>query len=243
MGISEIERRLKSKRAYALKSIELKLIELVSNPIYNDDLAKILEQLFEEFGVDTFEDKNLIEKLSATLRNLNVNPEKLFRGLLPESSVFEKNIFGKLKVDHRKLGELLFRRACLLKNMRGGLFTIGELLDWFNRGSEHKIDTEDILKAVKILEKNKVIPGRKLIGGNTMVIQFLPLELSLDHQYILDLASVKGWVTIEEVSSSLKWPLERITLVLDKLVDYGLARVDSSYSEGKKYYFPAFLNK
>ncbi len=243
MGISEIERRLKIKRAYNLKSIELRLIELVSNPLYKENPERIIECLFNEFGVDVFEDKNLIEALSASLRSLNINPNKIFGGLLPDNTVFEKNIFGKLKVNHRKLGELLLRRAFLLKNTRGGLFTIGELLEWFNSSAEYKLQAEDILKAVKILEENKLIPGRKIIGGNVTVVQFLPLELTLDHRFILDLACAKGWVTVEEVSRSLKWPLERVTMVLDKLVEYGLARVDSSYSHGKKYYFPAFLNK
>ncbi|WEU39995.1 MAG: EAP30/Vps36 family vacuolar-sorting protein [Candidatus Odinarchaeum yellowstonii] len=243
MGISEIENRLKTKRAYTLKSIELRLIELVSNPSYKKNPELILERLFEEFGVEIFEDSSLIENLSAALKNLNIEGERLFKGLIPDISVFDKSFLGKLKVNHKKLGELLFRRASLLKRVRGGLFTVGELLDWFNRAAKYKIKVEDILKAVRILEKNRIIPGRRIIGGNVLVIQFLPLELSSDHLFILNLASSKGWVTVEEASMNLNWPLERVTLVLDKLVDYGVARLDSSYAHGKKYYFPAFLSK
>ncbi|MEM2907279.1 MAG: hypothetical protein QW739_04310, partial [Candidatus Odinarchaeota archaeon] len=189
------------------------------------------------------EDKIIVLHLASTLQGLNINPEKIFGAILFKDSVFEKNILGRLKVNHKKLGMLLLQRASLLKNSRGGLFTIGELLNWFNSGVERKISVEDVLKAVRILEKNKIIPGRRVVGDNVTVIQFLPLELTSDHKVILDLACDKGWVTLEDASRVLNWPLERVNMILVKLVEYGLAKVDSSYSHGKKYYFPAFLNK
>ena len=83
----------------------------------------------------------------------------------------------------------------------------------------------------------------KSISSDVKLIQFLPFELSNDHKLILQIASEKGWVSVEEASKTLNWSLERLRLVLDKLAAMGIAKPDPTYSKGKRYYFPALVNR
>jgi hypothetical protein len=243
MGISEIENRLREKRSYKLKSIELRLIQLLSEETESKNFKKVLDQLIEEFGIIILEDKQIIRKLENALRELNIDPKIFFENIVFKDEIFKKSFFGGLKLNHEKLGLFLYQNALFLKKEHGGIFTLSELLNTINEASSQKITADDIIKSIGFLERKGLIPGRRKISDNVEVVQFLPFELSSDHKLILEIATEKGWITIEELAKEISWPIERIKVSLSKLEELGIAKLDPSYSKGNRYYFPAFLSE
>ncbi|MHA1409518.1 MAG: hypothetical protein ACTSQY_04230 [Candidatus Odinarchaeia archaeon] len=240
MGISEIEKRLKEKRAYTLKSIEIRLMQLLTDTKNKHSFREIIETMVNEFGIIILEDDETLNVMEKTLVKLKINPKKFFENIIFKKDIFKKSFLGKTKVDYEKLGLYYYQNAIFLKKEHGGIFTLSELLSMINENTEKTVSVEDVNKAITLLEKKKLIPGRKKIDKECEIIQFIPFELSHDHQLILKIASEKGWTTLEEIASEISWPIERIKVALDKLVELGIAKIDRSYSKGERYYFPAF---
>ncbi|MHA1754924.1 MAG: hypothetical protein ACTSYR_05360 [Candidatus Odinarchaeia archaeon] len=239
MGISEIERKLSEKRAYLIKAIQLRLEQLLSSTNQTIDYKEVVNKLIDEFGLRVIEDENILSALYERLAKKNIKPKVFFSQIVLRKDIFKKSFLNRIKIDYEKLGEYLYQHAFFSKKEKGGLYTTTELIRLF--GDDSKVSYKDIIKAIQILEKKKLIPGRIKLTTGVELIQFIPFELSDDHKVILNYASKKGWVTLEELVKDLNWPLERVKIVLENLISNGIAKMDPSYSKGNRYYFPAFM--
>jgi DNA-binding IclR family transcriptional regulator len=59
----------------------------------------------------------------------------------------------------------------------------------------------------------------------------------------LDLASSKGWVTLEEIILKTGWSTEKVQTILEDLERIGVAVRDVKYEQGLRWYFPSFASK
>jgi Fic family protein len=147
------------------------------------------------------------------------------------------------KIDHEKLGMLLYQRALLKRKENGGIMTFAEAYLLTNTGKlAQKLENKDIEKAVKILEKNKLIPGTRQLKSGVKIISFFPIELTDDQNEVLSIASRSGSVTLEEIMLKTGWTKTRAQNVLQTLEEEGITRKDESYAHGEKYYFPGFMH-
>ncbi|PVD30864.1 hypothetical protein C0Q70_10139 [Pomacea canaliculata] len=112
--------------------------------------------------------------------------------------------------------------VCLASSHRnGGLISIDELRDRVvaSRGrNSQDISIDDLLRAIKKLR----ILGNGftvLTVGNTLLVQSVPGELTMDHTNILQLAQKSGYVSKSQVMKDLKWEEERSHRALVKLSD------------------------
>lgn len=101
-------------------------------------------------------------------------------------------------------------------------------------------ETSDVNKAIDKLAANGLIILKE-DEQNLRWIQLHPTES--ESNAILTLAKDKGFVTLDEVMLQTKWSQEKATQEIEKFIKAGCAVVDSSYSEGTKYYFPGLIEK
>ena len=81
----------------------------------------------------------------------------------------------------------------------------------------------------------------KNLESGVKILAFTPVEFSSEHDIILSYASRSGYVTKENLLMKTDWSEERIDRCLTFFDEHGIARVDRSYSEGTKYWFPGLL--
>jgi hypothetical protein len=121
----------------------------------------------------------------------------------------------------------------------GGILTLAEVALTVNKEqTDSFIQLGDIIKAIEVLQDAGLIPGTKTLQSGVRIVEFLSVEVSEDSNTVLDLAAPKGWVTFEEVMLKANWSSDRAGRALDNLEKLGVARVDSSYAKGKRWYFP-----
>jgi len=123
----------------------------------------------------------------------------------------------------------------------GGLLDLEELrglLAKRRRASREPITEDDCLRAVS---KLKSLGGgfEVFTVGHRKLVRSVPTELNRDHNLILELAQVHGYVTVQEVENELTWKAGRALDALENLMREGLAMVDDGHPDGKRrYWFP-----
>ena len=96
----------------------------------------------------------------------------------------------------------------------------------------------DVIEAVNRVADNGLIPGIRTLRGGVKVVELRPLELRRDQADVINLAAMKGYVSVEEVIMQLKWSEDHARQVLSSLVEAGMAVADIRFSTGGRYYFP-----
>lgn len=233
MGLHDIEKKLKLEREFKKKSTELMM----------KDLGKMLTSLRELRG----ELKKFEKKYAKEIKTLPAYREQVVRmraelGLPLEIGVYEEKgkprLFGKDEY-YDKLG--LEALGILQKNKEasGGIMSLAEIVLLVNKETPGvTISPDDINSAIKRLEKADLVNVFELKSSDVKLVEFVPVGLSSDQNEVLELASSKGWTTLEEIMIEKGWSKERSERVLKAFKDGGIARLDSSYARGTRYYFP-----
>ncbi|CAM9280099.1 unnamed protein product [Lampetra planeri] len=142
-----------------------------------------------------------------------------------------------------ELGVQIVEVCLALRHRNGGLMMLEELHNHVlkSRGKYgQELSQDDLIRAIK---KLKVLGnGFCMIPmGGTYLVQSVPAELNMDHTTVLQIAEKKGYVSVEEIKSSLKWETERTNHVLAHLLREGLAWIDQQALGGAQYWFPALF--
>ncbi|WP_287586966.1 EAP30/Vps36 family vacuolar-sorting protein [Candidatus Borrarchaeum sp.] len=233
MGLHDIEKKLKLERDFRKKGTEL----------FFADLGKMLTSLKELRG----ELKKFEKKYAKELKTIPSYREKVVRmreelGLPLEIGVYEEKgkprLFGKDKY-YDKLGLEALDILQKHKETSGGIISLAEIVLLVNKETPGvTISPDDINKALKRLEKADLVNIFELKSSDVKIVEFIPVGLSSDQNEVLELASINGWTTLEEVMMEKGWSKERSERVLKAFKDGGIARIDSSYARGTRYYFP-----
>lgn len=137
--------------------------------------------------------------------------------------------------------------------LNGGVISLKELVRLLrkkgsarnkgNGGTVDVISKDDVERAVAKLEV--LGDGYKVVttAKKGKLVTSIPLELSLDHTTVLDLAEDKGYVTAEEISRETKWPSHRVKSAVDYLLKSEIAWIDSQTRSGKPQYWVLGLLK
>jgi glucan-binding YG repeat protein len=233
MGLHDIEKKLKLKREFKKKGTELMM----------EDLGKMITSLKELRG----ELKKFEKKYAKEIKTLPAYREQVVRmraelGLPLEIGVYEEKgkprLFGKDKY-YDKLGLETLDMLQKHKETSGGLMSLAEIILLVNKETPGvTVSPEDINNAIKRLEKTDLVKVIELKSSDVKLVEFVPVSLTTDQNEVLELASAKGWTTIEEIMMAKGWSKERSERVLKAFKDNGIARLDSSYARGSRYYFP-----
>jgi len=233
MGLHDIEKELKIRREFKKKGTELMI----------EDLGKMLTSLRQLRG----ELKKFEKKYAKEIKTLPAYREQVVRmraelGLPLEIGVYEEKgkprFFGKNKY-YDKLGLETLDILQKHKETSGGLMSVAEIVLLVNKENPGvTVNPDDINHAIKRLEKVDLVKVINLKSSKVKLVEFVPVTLTNDQNEVLELASTKGWTTLEEIMMEKGWPKERSERVLKAFKDGGIARLDSSYARGTRYYFP-----
>lgn len=244
MGIREIRDRMEKKRYVQKKATEFKIEEIKNDLETATETKEKLEELARKYGVIIATSPKLQDEVERIRKQYGIPEESVITHIMSEEEVLKKGFLGVgTKIDHEKLGMLLYQRAMLKRKENGGIMTYSEAYLLANTGKlAQKLETKDIENAIKILEKNKLIPGTRELKSGVKIISFFPIEFTDDQNEVLSIASRNGSVTLEEIMLKADWTKVRAQNVLQALEQEGITRKDESYAHGERYYFPGLMH-
>ncbi|CAM2115392.1 unnamed protein product [Caretta caretta] len=123
----------------------------------------------------------------------------------------------------------------------GGFITLEELHQQAlkRRGKfAQDVSQDDLIRAIKKLKVLGSGFGIIPVGG-TYLIQSVPAELNMDHTVVLQLAKKKGYVTVSEIKSSLKWEMEHAEHLLKEV----MAWLDTQAPGESQYWLAALFTE
>lgn len=236
MGLRDIEKKIRIKSAFKTKEAEIMLkdLELMLENIR--ELRSQLKKFEKKWNKDISKDESSYKKLVELRQELGL-PDEMGVYEWKDHPTFWDRIGGGDYFE--RLGIEILEKAKEVQEYTGGLMTLGEVVLLVNKDRPGKIVTaKDIVTSVDKLVDAKLIPKPKELSSGVILVEFIPANLSDDQEEVLALSTRKGWISLEELMLKARWTQERCERVLESMRDAGIARVDASYAEGKKYYFP-----
>ncbi|MCK5158367.1 MAG: hypothetical protein KAR08_04380 [Candidatus Heimdallarchaeota archaeon] len=236
MGLRDIEKKIRIKSAYKAKEAELMITDLERMLENIRELHSQLKKFEKKWKKDIEKNKDSYKKLVELRQELGL-PNELGIYEWKESATFWDKVGGGDFFE--RLGVEILEKAKEIQEYTGGLMTLGEVVLLVNKGRPGKIiPSKDVVEAIEKLSNAKLIPKPKELKSGVVLVEFIPANLSDDQEEVLALSTRKGWISMEELLLKTRWTQKRCERVLESMRDAGIARVDASYAEGKKYYFP-----
>ncbi|MHA1221877.1 MAG: hypothetical protein ACTSSG_02620 [Candidatus Heimdallarchaeaceae archaeon] len=239
MGLRDIEKKIKIKSAFQVKEAELIIKELEQMINNIKETKKQLKKFEKKYGKQISENKDYYEKLSNLRSELGL-PSEIGRFDWKEAPTLKDKLTGKGFYD--VLANEILELGQKLTPENGGIMAAGELLTQLNKIRPGRtVSIDDMYRALEKLIDAQLISPYKLLDSGVKIIEFTSVEFSPDHDIILNYASRNGYVTKEDLLMKTNWTEERIDRCLAFFEENGIARVDRSYSEGTKYWFPGLM--
>ncbi len=237
MGIRKIEDEIDLREAMKRKAAELKIKDIQAKASTENFTKERLRELAKKHGVILALTPELKDQVRDLQKKYNIPSSKIITEQITENDVLKK--FSK--IDHEKLGMLAYQRVLMQKEEIGvGLMPISEVYDLVNTGIiKEVLDIKDLLKALKILKKERVIEELQELKGTSVMVRFFPVQYTNDQVKIIGIAKEKGYVSIEDVCVALTWSQDRALQTLKSLEDSGVAKFRESLLKGKQWYFPS----
>ncbi|NHJ33539.1 MAG: hypothetical protein FK732_11830 [Asgard group archaeon] len=236
MGLRDIEKKIRIKSAYKTKEAELMITDLERMLENIRELHSQLKKFEKKWKKDIEKNKESYQKLVELRQELGL-PNELGIYEWKESATFWDKVGGGDFFE--RLGVEILEKAKEVQEYTGGLMTLGEVVLLVNKDRPGKIiPSKDVVEAVEKLSNAKLIPKPKELKSGVVLVEFIPANLSDDQEEVLALSTRKGWISMEELMLKTRWTQERCERALESMRNTGIARVDASYAEGKKYYFP-----
>ncbi|MHA1344585.1 MAG: hypothetical protein ACTSQG_11400 [Promethearchaeota archaeon] len=237
MGIRKIEDEIDLREAMKRKAAELKIKDIKAKASTENFTKERLRELAKKHGVILALTPELKDQVRDLQKKYNIPSSKIITEQITENDVLKK--FSK--IDHEKLGMLAYQRVLMQKEEIGvGLMPISEVYDLVNTGIlKEVLDIKDLLKALRILKKTRVIEELQELRGSSVMVRFFPVQYTNDQVKIIGIAREKGYISLEDVCVALTWSQDRTLQTLKSLEDSGVAKFRESLLKGKQWYFPS----
>jgi hypothetical protein len=237
MGIRKIEDEIDLREAMKRKAAELKLKDIQAKVTTKNLTKEKLQELAKKHGVILALTPELKDEIKDLQKKYNIPPSKIITEQITENDVLKRSS----KIDHEKLGMLAYQRILMQKEEIGaGLVPLSEVFEIINTGIlKGRIDIKDLIKALKILNRNHVIDDVQELDSGMIMIRFFPIEYTTDQVRVIEIAKEKGFISLEDVCIALNWSQDRALQTLISLEDSGIAKFRESLLKGKQWYFPS----
>lgn len=236
MGLRDIEKKIKIKSAFKVKEAELIIKELEQMIENVKTIKKQLKKFESKYKKQIAENKDYYDKLASLREELGL-PTEIGVFDWKEAPTLKDKLTGRGFYD--VLANEILELGKELTEENGGIMSVSELWTELNKKRPGKlVSIDDLYRALSKLIDAKLIPPFKVLESGVKIVEFTPIEFSPDHDVILSFASRTGYVTKEDLLLRTGWAEERIQRCLDFFEEQGIARVDRSYAEGTKYWFP-----
>lgn len=236
MGIRKIEDDIDLKEAMERRAAALRIKEIQAKASAENFTKERLVELAKKHGVILALTPELRQEVKSLREKYNIPTSRIITEQIEEHEILD----AKSRIDHEKLGMLAYQRVLMHKEETGGIMPISEVFDLVNTGTlKNNFDIKDLTKALKILKKTNVIEDIEQLESGALLIHFFPIQYTSDQVKIMDLAREKGYVSLEEVCTSLDWSQDRALRALNSLVESGIAKFTESMLKGKQWSFPS----
>ncbi len=240
--ITEKSNKLTEDLEFGSMDLDLRseILELREQITRLEEVVQVQTKLANGAPVSTEGIKNLQKKYDSRIKQLEntlLRQEGRSLTITALDATQKPKIFGKGKfIDN--LADLVLEQGKTLRASAGGYISMANLYTSLrDKVPDIKFSLKDLEKACKQLTKQSLIEGISTQSG-IKIVEFTPVSLGKDARSIFNIAVEKGYVTIEEVMIHTKWDQQRVTRVLDSLVNQNIARKVSSLDSGDQYYFP-----
>lgn len=220
------------------EQLSLQLDELVERARRLDMIRERLWQAFEKQGDTLLGIPAYRNALHELLTELGYEPE----AWITEAKAKTGMVKRLLKRDDRADGlrRDILRMAEESKKF-GGIMLFSELLVRLDNLG-WSTGSEEIENIINDMAKEGLIQGLSPLESGSLIVEFVPVALTDDPQYILDLAAQKsGKLTMEDAVIDLEWTEERVRNALNLLIANGVAKEQRSYSKSTQYFFPGLI--
>ncbi len=237
MGIRKIEDEIDLKAAMRKRAAEIKIKEIKAKASVENLTKERLRELAKRHGVILALTPELKNEVKMLQKKYNISSSKIMTEQIIEHDVLKK--FSK--INHEKLGMLAYQRILMRKDEIGvGLLPLSEVFELINTGIlKGNVEIKDVIKAMKLLKKKKVIEDVKKLESGAVMIQFFPIQYTDDQVRVMEVAKKSDYLTIEKVCLEFSWSQDRTIKVLKTLEDSGLAKFSESLLKGKQWFFPS----
>ena len=236
MGIRKIEDEIDLKEAMKKKAAELKMKEMESKASVEKFTKDQLRELAKKHGVLLALTPELREEVKELQKKYKIPSSKIITEQITEHDVMRK--FSK--IDHEKLGMLAYQRVLMSKEETGGIIPLSEVFELINTGIlKGNVEVKDVEKALKLLNKSKVIEEIIQLESGATIVRFFPIQYTGDESKVVELAKDKGILTLEVVCTRLEWSQDRALHALESLEKSGVAKYRENILTGKQWYFPS----
>ncbi len=236
MGIRKIEDEIDLKEAMKKKAAELKIKEIKAKASVENLTKERLRELAKRHGVILALNPKLKGEVKLLQERYNIPSSKIIKEQIYESDVLIKS----KKLDIENLGMLAYQRVLMRKEETGGIMPISEVFELINTGIlKGNVEIKDLIKAMRILKKTKVIDDVRELDSGVVIIHFFPVQYTGDEAKVVELAKEKDYLSVESVCSEFNWSQDRALKVLKSLEESGVAKFRESLLTGKQWYFPS----
>lgn len=236
MGIRKIEDEIDLKEAMKKKAAELKMKDMQAKAAVEKFTKERLRDLARKHGVLLALTPELRAEVKDLQKKYNIPSSKIITEQITEHEVLRK--FSK--IDHQKLGMMAYQRVLMSKEETGGIIPLSEVFELVNTGILNgNIEVKDVEKAIKHLKKAKIIEDIIELDSGAVIVRFFPIQYTSDESKVVELAKLKGVLTLEDVCANLKWSQDRALRALESLENTGIAKFRENILTGKQWYFPS----
>ncbi len=237
MGIRKIEDEIDLKEAMKKKAAELKIKEIQAKASVENLTKDRISELAKRHGVILALNPKLKGEVKLLQEKYNIPSSKIIKEQIYESDVMKTK---SNKIDFEKLGLLAYQRVLMRKEETGGIMPISEVFETINTGIlKGNVEIKDLIKAMTLLKKTKVIDDVKELDSGTTIIHFFPVQYTGDEAKVIELAKEKDYLTLETVCTAFNWSQARALKVLNSLENTGIAKFREALLTGKQWFFPS----
>ena len=236
MGIRKIEDEIDLREAMRKKAAELKMKDMQAKASVEKFTKDRLRELAKKHGILLALTPELRQEVKELQKKYGIPSSKIITEQITEHDVLKK--FSK--IDFQKLGMLAYQRVLMSKEETGGIIPLSEVFELVNTGIlKGNVQVRDILKAMKVLRKTKVIEDITQLESGSLLIRFFPIQYTGDEAKVVELAKEKGVLTLEDVCIKLDWSKDRAFRALESLEKSDIAKYRENILTGKQWYFPS----
>lgn len=231
-----------SSELYRLnKKLQLEVLNVLGEKPRLLDSAVVATSVFREYSNDIPEPPQEGPNVSFGIKKDDpkeaMNSES-YKGTKPAGVIRRiVNLFKNNR--NRELSDLVLEIGRKNRTNTGGMVPLAEVyLSIKELRPNRNIDVEEVEKAIETLKEKGLIVDFREHNSGIKVVEFFPLEFSSDKNTVIDLAAERGHLTLEDVIRNTGWLGVRAARALKGLEKIGIAKLDPTYSRGKRWYFP-----
>ncbi len=237
VGIGGLKKKQEERKQFADVGKQLEELNIDHIEKTLDDFRNTLIKFAKEHKADISADPEFRHQFHQMCKSINIDPLASSKGFWSILGVGDY---------YYQISVLIIDISFRTRAFDGGIMNIKKMLSLINnKRGWNNVSIEDIERSIEKLEvlgngfRIISLGGNHTNNNNERYIISVPMELSNDHQMLMNICKDNGHVSLNYLLNDLKWTLERIEQSVNVLLTNGMIWVDS-HNDNTNYYFSSF---